>query len=79
MTIKETPRRHGIYHGVEVGRKDTIFTLSIEASCSSEAIAELKAAIRELENGQSHFAEGENNVMLIGEVKATSRFKFPRR
>ncbi|EDV4562845.1 hypothetical protein HX41_004126 [Salmonella enterica subsp. enterica] len=47
----------------------------MDASCPTEAIAELKNALVALEERRSHFASGENNVMMIGNVAATSRYK----
>ncbi|ELT6376035.1 hypothetical protein Q8231_000446 [Salmonella enterica] len=43
----------------------------MDACCPTEAIAELKNALVALED----FASGENNVMMIGNVAATSRYK----
>ncbi|EGY4555859.1 hypothetical protein KG918_000677 [Salmonella enterica] len=47
----------------------------MDACCPTEAIAELKNALVALEDRRSHFASGENNVMMIGNVAATSRYK----
>ncbi|EMG7895260.1 hypothetical protein V5L72_004503 [Escherichia coli] len=47
----------------------------MDACCPTEAITELKKALAALEEKRSHFASGENNVMMIGNVAATSRYK----
>lgn len=68
-------RRHGFLFGIRTGEKNKTYTLSVDACCSAEAIAELKAALTALEAGSSHFVSGENNVMMIGNVAATLRDK----
>lgn len=71
-------RRHGFLFGIKTGEKNKTYTLSVDACCPSEAIAELKAALTALEERTSHFASGENNAMMIGNVTAATRYKIFR-
>lgn len=71
-----TQDRRGFLFGIRVGEKNKTYTLSVDAASPSCAITALKAALMELEEGESRFAEGENNVMMIGSVAATSRHKL---
>lgn len=76
MTEPKPPRfKNKFLFGIRTGEKNKTYTLSVDACSSSEAIKELKAALMALENRNSHFAEGENNVMMIGNVAATSGYK----
>ncbi|WP_291968558.1 hypothetical protein [Candidatus Symbiopectobacterium sp.] len=69
-------RKPGFLFGIDdVGEKNIIYTLSVYAGSPSEAITDLKVALVALEERRSHFAEGENNTMMIGNVAATSRYK----
>lgn len=67
--------KHTFLFGIRVGEKNKTYTLGLDACCSSEAIAELKAALMALEEKTSHFIEGENNTMMIGNVAVTLRYK----
>ncbi|EOU9000212.1 hypothetical protein ACNZ7H_000751 [Escherichia coli] len=71
-------RRHGFLFGIRTGEKNKTYTLSVDACCTSEAITELKAALTALEERTSHFASGESNVTMIGNVAATTRYKLCR-
>ncbi|MFZ3767237.1 hypothetical protein ACOW43_05770 [Escherichia coli] len=76
MTEPKHPSfKKGFLFGIRTGEKNKTYTLSVDASCPTEAIAELKNALVALEERRSHFASGENNVMMIGNVAATSRYK----
>lgn len=68
-------RKSGYLFGIRMGEKNKIYTLSVDASCSSEAISELKAALAAIEECRSQFASGDNNIMMIGNVAATLRTK----
>jgi hypothetical protein len=72
-----TPSRHkpDCPVAISVGEKNKTYTLSVDASDPSEAIKALRAALRALEEGESHFAKGENNTRMIGYVAATERNK----
>ncbi|AZZ76649.1 MULTISPECIES: hypothetical protein [Pseudomonas] len=71
-----TQDRRGFLFGIRVGEKNKTYTLSVDAASPSCAITALKTALMKLEEGESRFAEGENNVMMIGSVAATSRYKL---
>lgn len=76
MNNTATPElKSGYLFGIRMGEKNKNYTLSVDACCSSEAISELKAALAAIEEGRSHFASGDNNVMMIGNVAATLRTK----
>lgn len=72
---KQTGIKNGFLFGIRTGEQNKTYTLSVDASCPTEAIAELKNALAALEEKRSHFASGENNVIMIGNVAATSRYK----
>ena len=72
---KQNGFKNGFLFGIRTGEKNKTYTLSVDACCPTEAIAELKNALVALEERRSHFASGENNVMMIGNVAATSRYK----
>lgn len=72
---KQTGLKKGFLFGIRTGEQNKTYTLSVDASCPTEAIAELRNALTALETRSSHFASGENNVMMIGNVAATSRYK----
>lgn len=74
MTEPKQPSfKKGFLFGIRTGERNKTYTLSVDACCPAEAIAELKNALVALEEGRSHFASGENNVMMIGNVSATER------
>lgn len=76
MTEPKQPGfKKGFLFGIRTGEKNKTYTLSVDACCPTEAIAELKNALVALEDRRSHFASGENNVMMIGNVAATLRTK----
>lgn len=72
---KQTGVKSGFLFGIRTGEQNKTYTLSVDASCPTEAIDELKSALAALEERSGHFACGENNVMMIGNVAATSRYK----
>ena len=72
---KQTAFKKGFLFGIRTGEQNKTYTLSLDDSCPTEAIAELRNALTALETRSSHFASGENNVMMIGNVVATSQYK----
>ncbi|QBY42264.1 hypothetical protein ArsFIN_08090 [Arsenophonus nasoniae] len=74
-TISSTCKPGFLFGIDDVGEKNIIYTLSVYAGSPSEAITDLKVALLALEERRSHFSEGENNTMMIGNVAATSRYK----
>ena len=72
---KQSGIKKGFLFGSRIGEQNKTYTLSFDACCPTEAIIELKNVLVALEERRSHFASGENNVMLIGDVAATSRYK----
>lgn len=72
---KQNGFKNGFLFGIRTGEQNKTYTLSVDAGCPAEAIAKLKNALAALEERSSHFASGENNVMMIGNVAATSRDK----
>lgn len=73
---KLTGFKNGFLFGIRTGEQNKTYSLSVDASCPTEAVAELKNALAALEERSSHFACGENDVMMIGNVAATSRDKI---
>lgn len=73
---KQAGIKNGFLFGIRTGEQNKTYTLSVDASCPTEAIEELRNALTALETRSSHFASGENNVMMIGNVTATSRYKI---
>lgn len=71
------PSRAGFLHGLEIGTEKwrSIYTLSTEANTLQQALKRLRSAIEALESHRCQFAQGSHITTLIGDVRATSRYK----